>query len=112
MKINAKCLILKAAICLTYVFCISSSFAATIKEGEVRTAKGVVANIDEEYGSIVIESPFPSGDLTVGVTLQESVKPVKDGIRVGLSEILGKRALIKYTREDGRLVGLSLSVLE
>lgn len=109
---------MKKAICAWLGFCFAfglffnSGVAATIAEGEVRTAKGVVSSIDEKHGAVVVETPTAVGELTIGVTLLESVKPTKDGQKVNLSEIVGKRALLKYTREDDRLVGLAINILE
>lgn len=110
---------MKKAICVWFGFCFafglffSSGVASTIAEGEVRIAKGVVSSIDEKHGSVVVEAPTAVGELTIGVTLLESVKPTtKDGQKVNLSEIVGKRALLKYTREEGRLLGLAVNVLE
>jgi len=109
---------MKKAICAWLGFCFAfglffnSSIASTIAEGEVRTAKGVVSSIDEKHGAIVVKASTAVGELTVGVTLLKSVQPTKDGQKVNLSEIVGKRALLKYTREDDRLVGLAINILE
>ncbi|WP_025321850.1 hypothetical protein [Deferrisoma camini] len=87
------------------------SWAATIRPGEVRVVEGRVSAVDVSYRTVVLEVPTPKGDLTVGVTLDEAVRPRIDGREIRLSEVeIGTTARLKYTRRDDRLVGLDLVV--
>ncbi len=93
------------------ILAFSVATAATIQPGEVRVVEGRISAIDVAYRAVVVEVPTPKGDLTVGVTLEESVRPRVDGRTVALSELsVGERARLKYTRRDGRLIGLDLVV--
>ncbi len=93
------------------VLAASAATAATIQPGEVRVVEGRISAIDVAYRTVVVEVPTPKGDLTVGVTLDETVRPRVDGRTVALSELsVGERARLKYTRRDDRLVGLDLVV--
>jgi len=87
------------------------AWAATIRPGEVRVVEGRVSAVDVSYRTVVLEVPTPKGDLTVGVTLDEAVRPRIDGREIRLSDVeVGSTARLKYTRRDDRLVGLDLVV--
>ncbi len=87
------------------------AWAATIRPGEIRVVEGRISAVDVPYRTVVIEVPTPKGDLTVGVTLDEAVRPRVDGREIRLSDVeVGTTARLKYTRKDDRLVGLDLVV--
>ena len=93
------------------ILALSVATAATIQPGEVRVVEGRISAIDVAYRAVVVEVPTPKGDLTVGVTLDETVSPRVNGQTVALSALsVGERARLKYTRRDDRLVGLELMV--
>ncbi len=87
------------------------AWGATIAPGEIRVVEGRISAVDVAYRAVVVEVPTPKGELTVGVTLADTVTPRADGQPIPLSELsVGETARLKYTREDGRLVGLDLVV--
>ncbi len=87
------------------------AWGATIAPGEVRVVVGKISAVDVAYRAVVVEVPTPKGDLTVGVTLADTVTPRVDGQPIALSDIsVGQTARLKYTREDDRLIGLDLVV--
>ena len=89
----------------------TAAWAATIRPGEIRIVEGRVSAVDVAYRTVVLEVPTPKGDLTVGVTLDDAVRPRIDGREVRLSDLeVGSSARLKYTRRDDRLVGLDLVV--
>ena len=85
--------------------------AGTIAPGETRVAEGTITAVDVAYRTIVIDVPSGEGPLTVGVTLAPSVKPKADGQTISLSDVVvGERAVLTYTREDGKLVGTDVRI--
>ncbi len=93
------------------ILAVSVAMAATIQPGEVRVVEGRISAVDVAYRAVVVEVPTPKGELTVGVTLDEAVRPRVDGRFVALSDLsVGERARLTYTRRDDRLVGLELVV--
>lgn len=87
------------------------SSAGTIAPGQVRVVEGKITAVDVAYRAVVMDVATAKGPMTVGVTLDESVTPTSDGTSVLLRDIaVGERAVLKYTRQDGRLVGLELRI--
>jgi len=87
------------------------AWGATIAPGEIRVVEGRISAVDVAYRAVVVEVPTPKGDLTVGVTLADTVTPRVDGRRLSLSDLsVGETARLKYTRKDDRLIGLDLVV--
>ena len=98
------------ALCVVLFLSATLGVSATIAPGEVRTAQGSLAGVDVANRSVVIEVPG-SKAFVVGVTLKEGVTPTSDGKPVSLSDLpVGKNALLKYTREGDRLVGMELKI--
>jgi hypothetical protein len=88
-----------------------SAGADTIAPGEMRVVEGKVMAVDVAYRTVVVDVPTAKGELTVGVTLASSVEPRVDGQTIPLSDVaVGERAMLKYTRENGSLVGLEMRV--
>lgn len=87
------------------------SQAATIGAGQTRTVTGAIAAVDVAHRTVVLEVRAPRGDLTVGVTLAPGVEPQMRGAPLPLSQVqIGEQTELRYTREDGRLIGLRLDV--
>ena len=85
--------------------------ADTIAPGEIRVVEGTVTAVDVAYRAMVIDVPTNKGPLTVGVTLAASVEPKVDGRTISLSDVaIGERSVVRYTRENGHLVGLDVRV--
>ncbi|MBE0617711.1 MAG: hypothetical protein IH608_07280 [Proteobacteria bacterium] len=83
----------------------------TIAPGQVRTVEGEVAAVDVAHRVVVVEAPSPKGDLTVGVTLEAGVEATLGGKPVTLSDVaIGDRAVLRYTRRDGVLLGQALTL--
>jgi len=85
--------------------------ADTVQPGQTRVVTGVITAIDVAHRSVVLEVPAPKGDMTIGVTLATGVEPQTNGAPLPLSQVaVGASAELRYTREDGRLIGLRLDV--
>lgn len=83
----------------------------TIGPGEVRAVTGTIAALDVANRTVVVDAPLLAGDVTVGVTLGPGVEPRLGGKDIGLADVaVGDRAVLRYTRENGRLVGLGLTI--
>ena len=88
---------------------VMSARSATIEPGEKRVVRGTVTAVDLAYRSVVVDVDLGARTLTVGVTLPADVSPRRDGQTVPLSEVqVGDTVELKYTREEGRLVGLGV----
>ena len=73
--------------------------------------EGKVVAVDVAYRTVVVDVTTAKGELTVGVTLASSVAPRVDGQTIPLRDVaVGERAVLKYTRENGSLVGLEMRV--
>lgn len=85
--------------------------AGTIAPGETRTVEGKVVAVDVAHRAVVVDVPSARGALTVGVTLQEGVQPLRNGKSMSLSDLtVGESAHLTYTRREGKLLGLELRV--
>jgi hypothetical protein len=79
--------------------------------GQIRTVEGTVSAVDVAHRSVVLHVPSPKGELTVGVTLGDATVPTVKRVEISLAEVrVGDKATLKYTRQDGRLVGLVLKL--
>jgi hypothetical protein len=88
-----------------------SALSGTIAPGEVRTVEGTLKAVDLVYRTVVVDVPSAKGDLRIGVTLGRSVQPRVDGQTMSLDDLtVGQRTVLRYTRENGKLVGLDLRV--
>lgn len=98
------------AIALAAVFLtVPSALSETIAPGQIRVVEGTVSAVDIAHRAVVVAAPTPKGELTVGVTLAAGVEPARSGKPISLSDVaVGERAVLRYSREDGRLVGLAL----
>jgi hypothetical protein len=91
--------------------CVPGAWAETIAPGQVRVVEGTVAAVDVAHRAVVVAVPTPKGELTVGVTLAAGVEPTRSGKPIALADVaVGEKAVLRYSREDGRLVGLALAV--
>ncbi|MHB8762827.1 MAG: hypothetical protein ACYDA8_00565 [Deferrisomatales bacterium] len=83
--------------------------ATTIAPGEVRAVEGTVTAVDLAHRSVVLDVATAKGPLTVGATLapDAGLRSSKGPVDLGAVSV-GDRARLRYTREDGRLVGLEL----
>lgn len=105
--VSARLLCLLAALVLG----IGPAAARTIAVGEERVVEGTITAVDVAYRTVVIDVDTAKGPLTVGVTLDAGVTPRSNGDRVALGALsVGQTAVLRYTRRDGRLVGLDLNV--
>lgn len=101
--------LLRAA--LLVVVTASMGLGGTIAPGQSRVVEGKVAAVDVAHRSVLVEVPRPEGALTVGVTLDAGVEPQARGKPLPLSQIaIGDGAVLRYTRQDGRLIGLGLEI--
>lgn len=100
------------AIALAALFLtVPGAFGETIAPGQVRVVEGTVAAVDVAYRAVVVAAPTPKGELTVGVTLAAGVEPTRSGTTISLADVaVGERAVLRYSRADGRLVGLALTM--
>ncbi|MEW6488146.1 MAG: hypothetical protein AB1578_09570 [Thermodesulfobacteriota bacterium] len=107
-----RCTLQAIALTLAALFLtVPGAFAETIAPGQVRVVEGTVASVDVAHRAVVVAAPTPKGELTVGVTLAAGVEPARNGSTIPLSDVaVGERAVLRYSREDGRLVGLALTV--
>lgn len=88
-----------------------AAWGSTIAPGQVRVVQGKVAAVDVPHRAVVVDVAVPAGTLTVGVTLAPSVEPMGPKGALPLSDIqVGQPAVLRYTRENDRLVGLDLTV--
>jgi len=81
--------------------------ARTIAPGEIRVVKGKVTAVDVEHNALVVDTKIAKGILTVGVTIDARTTFSKGK---SLEDIkVGDTVILKYTREDGRLIAKSIS---
>jgi hypothetical protein len=86
--------------------------ASTIKPGEVRIATGKVSAIDSASNALVMESPTSKGMMTVGVTMKKGASIMEKSRAISLGDLkVGKTVALRYTRENGRLIGMSVRAL-
>jgi hypothetical protein len=86
--------------------------ASTIKPGEVRIATGKVSAIDPGSNALVMESPTSKGMMAIGVTMKEGAPIMEKSRAIRLGDLkAGETVTLRYTRENGRLIGMSLKAL-
>ncbi|MDW7710985.1 MAG: hypothetical protein SCH98_10950 [Deferrisomatales bacterium] len=106
-----RCVRMTAVVVLALILAPVAVWAQTIAPGETRVVHGKIAAVDVAQRAVVVNAPLAAGDLIVGVTLGEGVEPQLAGKAVSLGEVaVGDRAVLQYTREDGKLVGQSLTL--
>lgn len=83
--------------------------AGTIEVGEVRTVQGKVIAVDVVNRTVVLEVKTDKGPLVASAEFDEAVSPKAGAKSLTWDAVpVGGKAKLRYTRRDGRLVGLDL----
>ncbi|TLN19571.1 hypothetical protein FDZ71_04885 [bacterium] len=104
-------MVLKAKVFFAALLLASAGLCATIAEGETRVVSGILSKVDAKTGTVVVECPTAKGYLTVGAVVPPGMKALCDGKAVELADLQkGSKAVIRYKRQEDRLIVLGLEV--
>ncbi|HSH71044.1 MAG TPA: hypothetical protein VK997_14060 [Deferrisomatales bacterium] len=91
---------------------ITAAVAGTIEPGQERVVRGRLSVVNAPARVVVVEVPMGDDELTVGVTLDTEVRPLRAGKELLLTELgVGQPVELRYQRRGDRLIGVQLRVL-